>query len=248
MNLTGSSGTQKKTIGMVALPEEMIASLNINDRFVTKMSCSPADQRQLAIGWLYSQGLIDSFSEIECLEIRDGTAKMCVWLKEEYSGRFKTLGSAISLSSGGGSFNTRLLSSMPPLFRSYDPDLNLVQRLARTMLDRAHMYKVHGGVHCAMLADIRRESVVVSFEDIGRNNAIDKVMGWGLERQVDFSPLLLFVTGRVSSDMILKCYRAGIATVVSLNTATSLAFDIATKTEQTLICHVLKQRPILVNY
>ncbi len=246
--MSDKRSVSRETIGLVTLPEELIVALNVNDRFITKMSCSPFEQRELAVGWLYSQGLIEQYEDIDRYEIADGTAKIWIWLKEEFPERFKALSPASSSSCGGGSFNTRLFGTMRPLYRPYNLELNMLKTLARTMVERAHMYRVHGGVHCAMLVERSSGEILVSLEDIGRNNAIDKVVGWGLERGIDFARLLLFVTGRVSSDMILKSYRAGISTMVSLTTATSLAFDVAVKTDLTLICHVLKPRPILINF
>jgi FdhD protein len=182
------------------------------------------------------------------MEIEDGISKMRVWLDGEYSERFAALSPSQSSSCGGGTFNTRLFGTMRPLYRPYDLDLGQLKSLARAMVERAEMYKTHGGVHCALLAERKSGRILVSREDIGRNNAIDKVVGWGLGEGVDFAGILLLVTGRVSSDMILKCYRAGISTMVSLTTATSLAFDIALRTDLTLICHVLKPKPILINF
>jgi len=246
--MTHNSPPPRETIGLVTLPEELIVALNVNDRFITKMSCSPFEQKELVLGWLYAQGIIEKRSEIVRMEIEDGIAKMRVWLDGEYLDRFAAISPSQSSSCGGGSFNTRLFGTMPPLCRIYDLDLERLKRLARAMIDRAKNYKVHGGVHCALLAEHQSGRILVSREDIGRNNAIDKVVGWGLEEGVDFAGILLLVTGRVSSDMILKCYRAGISTMVSLTTATSLAFDIALRTDLTLICHVLKPKPILINF
>ncbi len=53
---------------------------------------------------------------------------------------------------------------------------------------RTEMFRKHGGIHCSMLADMKEKSILVSREDIGRSNSVDKVIGWGLVHGVDFSP------------------------------------------------------------
>jgi len=239
---------KRENIGLVPLPEELITLLKVNERVITRMSCSPFNQRELAVGWLYCQGIIEDYSDIEKMDISDGASEMRVWLKKDKVKKIESLKSATASSSGGGFFNLRILDSITPLIRDYNLDLNRLINLARTMMEMAELYKLHGGIHCSMLTDSLNDKIIVLFEDIGRNNAIDKVIGWGVTRKLDFSSLLLFVTGRISVDMIFKCLRAGIATIISLNTATTFAFEIANKVEMTLICHVLKPRPILINY
>ncbi len=238
----------REIIDLVPLPEELIASLYVNDQFMINMSCSPERQLELVVGWLYSQGLIEQFADIERFDIKDRIADMFVWVKGDYDVTLNKLKTEVGLSSGGGIFKKRFFRELKDVSREFDLDLELLKTFARGMLEKAEKYKLHGGMHSAMLADCGKKSIIISFEDIGRNNAIDKVLGWGLINNLDFSPLLLFVTGRISSDMAQKCCRAGISTIVSLNTATSMAFDIALKTGLTLICHVLKPKPILINF
>ena len=48
---------------------------------------------------------------------------------------------------------------------------------------RAEMFQKHGGIHCSMLADMKEQRILVSREDIGRSNSVDKVIGWGLGRR-----------------------------------------------------------------
>jgi FdhD protein len=99
-----------------------------------------------------------------------------------------------------------------------------------------------------MRAQAGSYETVVVMEDLGRSNSIDKALGWGLLNDLRFSNHLLFVTGRISSEMILKAYRAGIPALVSLTTMSSKAYEIAMTTGQTLVSHVLKSKPIFVNY
>ena len=99
-----------------------------------------------------------------------------------------------------------------------------------------------------MLADMEKEMILVSREDIGRGNTVDKVTGWGLFNGIDLRKTALFTTGRISSEMTIKAHRARIATIVSLTTFTSKAYEIAAKTGMTLAGHLLKPRPILINF
>ncbi len=238
----------RETIGMVPLPEEAMVSLVTNGQFLARMSCSPTELKELAVGWLFAQGVIESAAEIAEFWLEHGCGKIRVSLIEPFLDRFASLKFGQSSACGGGSFNSRLVTNLRPIERTYPLELARLKKIMQEMLPRETMYKVHGGVHCAMLAVCDTGEIVVAMEDIGRNNAIDKVIGWSLLHSVDLPNLVLFVTGRISSDMILKAYGARISTVVSMTTATTLAYEIVKKTGQTLICHVLKPKPILINF
>jgi FdhD protein len=112
---------------------------------------------------------------------------------------------------------------------------------------RTVMFQKHGGIHCSMLADMREQRVLVSREDIGRSNSVDKVIGWALLNNIDFGRAALLTTGRISAEMTLKVLHAGIPVLISQTTLTSKALEIVRRTGLTLIGHVLKPRPIMLN-
>jgi FdhD protein len=82
-------------------------------------------------------------------------------------------------------------------------------------------------------------------EDIGRHNAVDKVIGRGLLTNVSFGTAQLLTTGRISSDIVMKTARAGIPVVISLSIATSLAVDLALRAGILLIGRGAKPEPIV---
>ena len=94
-------------------------------------------------------------------------------------------------------------------------------------------YEKTGCVHQVTLFNIN-ETVIIK-EDIGRHNAVDKVIGAALQCGVKFGETIICSSGRLSSDMILKAASAGIPVVVSRTAPTSLAIDIAEEMGITLI-------------
>jgi FdhD protein len=99
-----------------------------------------------------------------------------------------------------------------------------------------------------MLADMEKLDILASMEDIGRSNSVDKAIGWALLNGIDFGRTALLTTGRISAEMALKVLQAGIPTLISQTTLTSKALEIVRRTGLTLIGHVLKPRPILLNF
>lgn len=99
-----------------------------------------------------------------------------------------------------------------------------------------------------MLADMNKLRILAQREDIGRSNSVDKLIGWGLGHEIDFSRTALLTTGRISAEMALKTLYAGIPTLISQTTLTSQALAIVRQSGLALIGHVLKPRPILLNF
>jgi FdhD protein len=119
-----------------------------------------------------------------------------------------------------------------------DPDCTLL----RAMLASASEYKRVGGIHAAAFAD--RSRILLQSEDIGRHNAVDKVIGKGLLADISFGTGQLMTTGRMSSDIVMKAARAGIPSVISLSIATTLAIDLADQCGILLVGRGLRSEPI----
>ena len=102
------------------------------------------------------------------------------------------------------------------------------------------LHRMTGGVHIVGL--FHKRAVICISEDIGRHNALDKVIGCGLIKNIDFEETFVVCTGRISSDMALKCSVASIAIIASRGAVTSLAIEIAEKTGLTVIGFVRGRR------
>jgi FdhD protein len=99
---------------------------------------------------------------------------------------------------------------------------SVLERSALEVYKGGQLYRETGGTHAAALFD-RKGRLHSLAEDIGRHNAVDKVVGEQLLGGGQLSELFLVVTGRISSDMVSKTARAGVPLVVSKSAATSLA-------------------------
>jgi FdhD protein len=92
---------------------------------------------------------------------------------------------------------------------------------------------VTGCFHGAALSD--GEKILVFAEDIGRHNAVDKVIGHAILAKIPFSKKIMFVSCRLSSEIVSKCSRWGIPILVSRAAATDLAIEIAETSGMTLV-------------
>ncbi len=98
---------------------------------------------------------------------------------------------------------------------------------------RSVLFRKTGGVHAAGLAN--KERILFYFEDIGRHNAVDKVVGKCLQNQVSCEDKMLLLTGRISSDIVAKASKSGIGIIVSRSAPTGLAVKNAQRLGITLV-------------
>ncbi|MDY6863292.1 MAG: formate dehydrogenase accessory sulfurtransferase FdhD, partial [Thermodesulfobacteriota bacterium] len=91
-----------------------------------------------------------------------------------------------------------------------------------------------GGVHAAAIFNMEGEMLII-YEDIGRHNAVDKLIGWGLMNGIPLEDKLLLTTGRTSYEIILKSANVGLPIVSSISSPTSLAVILSKECNCTLI-------------
>jgi FdhD protein len=108
--------------------------------------------------------------------------------------------------------------------------------LMHELLRASDLYREAGGVHSAALATPER--IVIFRDDIGRHNAVDKIHGECFLNDVPVDDKLLLTTGRVSSEILVKAAKLGVAILVSRSSPTDLALELAGRTGITVIGQV----------
>jgi len=105
---------------------------------------------------------------------------------------------------------------------------------------RSVLYRLTGGVHGAALCD--SEGIRVFNEDIGRHNAVDKVIGECLLREISMRDKIMVTSGRITSEMLAKVAISGIPIIISKSAPTDLAVDLAIRQGVTLVGFVRGKR------
>jgi FdhD protein len=237
---------KRREIGLVALPEEVLLTIEVDGRPLSRLSCSPFGHKELVLGWLFSQGLVQTPGDVAALRIQGDLA--LVRLRPAAAPRLEQYHPVQVVACSGGDVQPDRFSDPPRVSRGYPLTLAQAVRLMEQLPKRTEMFRKHGGIHCSMLADMKEQSILVSREDIGRSNSVDKVIGWGLAHGADFSRSALFITGRVSAEMALKVLHAAIPALISQTTLTTKALEIVRRSGLTLVGHVLKPCPIFLNF
>ena len=222
---------------------EVPLTVYLNGEELVTMLCTPQKLEYLAVGFLNSEGVIESAEEIEGIALDE--EKGLVWVSTrgggELSGEaaFKRL-----ITSGCGRGASLFNPSDAASYEKVESDLKVSQQevlnLVKRMQEHSLLYRATGGVHSAALCS--RDQIQVFSEDIGRHNAIDKVFGECLLRGIPTRDRILLTSGRISSEILLKATRRSVPIIVSKSAPTGLAVRLASRLGVTPIGFVRGKR------
>lgn len=203
--------------------EEMPLAISVNGRAFTTAMLSPRQLREFVVGHLFTEGVIRSTSEIESLEVEGRQAGAIV--ANPLAAR---LPRRMVLSGCGGGSSYLDEDRLPHVKSDLAVSAGQIFR-AVFALSSSPLHRETGGIHSAGLFSTSGEPAALA-EDIGRHNAMDKVIGHSLLLGPDVSAHFAVCTGRISSEMVMKASRAGIPILASRGASTGLALDLAEKT------------------
>lgn len=232
-----------------AVAGEEPLEIRVQGESVSVTMRTPGHDRELAAGFLLGEGLIRSADQIlhigPCQNAPPGSEGNLINIR---------LMPGVEIDLGGARRNTFMTSScglcgkssiekvhmqFPPLEAGADreaplsPDLilSLPERLAEVQ----PCFKLTGGLHAAALFDFEGR-VLAAFEDVGRHNAVDKLLGWALlERLLPLEAHIMMVSGRASFEIAQKALAARIPILAAVSAPSSLAVQFAGANRQTLV-------------
>jgi FdhD protein len=215
------------------LTEEITLKLYSGYRRLASLLCSPADLQDLVRGFLFSLGVIERAEQVRSVTVNRATWSAFLELDPALGTDLPVLAGLVG--SGCGSLPPPELRAGPPPLPE-DGFRVPCARVGELMHELAGLSELHrrtGGVHSAALAD--EGGLRLFREDIGRHNAVDKVIGARLAEGGDFRRCLLLSSGRVSSEVLAKAARCGAPVLVSRTAPTDRSVSEARRLNLTLV-------------
>jgi FdhD protein len=207
--------------GNISEEKDMVAAeknidLIVNKKAKLTVSMSPGDLKAFAYGFLLTSGLISSTGDIQALNILNNTIDVDLTTPLSNFKMFLPSGC------GGGSLpETEAEIPKNPFQQLIHPPFDRLPDLFKEFNRYSIVFEETGGIHSAAISD--GDSIKFFSEDIGRHNAVDKVIGKAWLQEIDFNSHFLLTSGRISGEIVKKAFSAGLRSIVSRSAPTCAA-------------------------
>lgn len=234
------SGLSESTDVLVA--EEPL-ELRVHGAPVAVVMRTPGHDLELGVGFAVTERLVKSATALErvshCSTGEHGDNVLLLTLAPDAPWDLNAVQRRLYATSSCGVCGKRsieqALAEAPPVERSWSIAATALARLPAQLGEAQPVFQLTGGLHGAALFD-RRGGLLVVREDVGRHNAVDKCVGWALRSgAVDLAGAGLFVSGRVSYEIVQKALAARIPLVVGVGAVSSLAAALAERARVSLV-------------
>jgi len=222
------------TVGEVVT--EFPLTIILNNHELVTLLCSPTDLKYLAIGFLFSEGLVKGKDDVKKIIVDNRRGIVRVETEEDKGLTNELLFKRFITSGCGRGATFYSLADAQGLARIESQivvSTEEVLALVKEFLHRSEVYRATGGVHSAALCDTK--SILVFSEDIGRHNAIDKVFGECMLQDIPTAGRLVITSGRVSSEIVLKVAKRNVPLLISKAAPTNMGVRLAQDLGITLI-------------
>jgi FdhD protein len=238
------NGTTRRKEDYLAAEEPL--EIRIGEHPLSVTMRTPGDDRELAAGFLFTEGIVERRAQILSLEENAGenaanraNAVRATLAPESITDFGKMRRHFFAASScgicGKASIDAVRSRALAPPSEGFRIDPEALVRMPDALRESQAVFGRTGGLHAAALLDATGQLLVLR-EDIGRHNAVDKVIGWALlEERVPLANAMLLVSGRGGFEIVQKAIVAGLPVVACVSAPSSLAVQLARELGQTLV-------------
>lgn len=228
-----------------ALAVEEPLEIRVGGRSVAVTMRTPGHDRELAAGFLLTEGVIrgaaDVLDLLVCRDLPDGQAgnvvdaQLAPGVAVDFTRLTRHVFSASSCGLCGKATLDAVARAFPPVAPGARFDPAWLAALPEQLRTAQPGFAATGGLHASALF-ARDGDLLCVREDVGRHNALDKVLGWALlADRLPLADCALLVSGRVSFELVQKALAAGLPLIAGLGAPSTLAVDCATRGGQTLV-------------
>jgi len=211
-------------------------TLNVNDKQLVTLLCTPAELDAMAIGFLLSEGILQDRKSLLQIQVDEKTYTVSVLLAnlpDDIDAAFHKKTVTSGCGHGITFTDAADLKNLPPNKNPVRIALDEIPNLLKEFRSISELFMKTGGVHSAALAD--RKQILLFAEDIGRHNAVDKLIGKAFLAGIPLEDKILLSSGRISGEIMTKVIRNRIAVMVSRTAPTCMSITYAEDHGVTLI-------------
>ncbi len=221
--------------GVVRITVEVPLTIEVNGRELATLLCSPVDLDDMVRGFLYTTGLINDITGIKRMLIDEERWKAQLDIAEEGLPEELVFKRIYTSGCGKGVLFHSPFDLIQRSRMDFGPQISSqrVNELMKEFLNHSSEYRNTRGVHSAAL--VGEAGIEIFRDDVGRHNAIDKVIGQALQRGVSCEDKIMLTSGRISSEIISKLMRSRITVVASSGAPTNQAVKMAREINLTVL-------------
>ncbi|MDO5667274.1 MAG: formate dehydrogenase accessory sulfurtransferase FdhD [Alcaligenaceae bacterium] len=234
------------------LIQETPVSLVYNGVSHIVLMATPSDLEALALGFSLSEGIIQRASQLYDVEVFESEQGMIVNM-EIATQAFMALKHRrrnLQGRTGCGLCGIENLEAVKPAIAeiTYHIDLSAsaIEKALNQFTQMQPLRESTGSVHAAAWATQEGE-ITLSFEDVGRHNALDKLIGYAMKHKIDWQQGFVVVSSRASYEMVLKSALSGVSCLVAVSAPTQFAVDLAKEAGLTLVGFARPHRQVIYN-
>lgn len=216
----------EKKEDLIAVEQKLVISFQGKE--ILSLYCTPMMIKELVTGLLLTEGILTDKISPDLMNINYGD-NITVNLLFDANNAHKKLITSRCLCG----FTVLEKRNFEKINDDFSITIKSLKNIFEDFLQRSELFKMTGCFHSAAISDAK--SILSFAEDIGRHNAVDKVVGDALLKDISFSGKVMLVSCRISSEIISACSRWSIPILASRSAPTDLAIEIAEKAGTTLI-------------
>ena len=229
----------------IRIPCERPLTLYVDTRELVTLMTLGSHPELLVLGYLLNQRLVDEVAQVDSISVDWDVAAAAVRTRHGLPDlETRTAHRVVTTGCGQGTVYGDLMQRIDALQL---PDATVarigqhtLQRLLQTVREQTSVHRQAGSVHgCALF---QGDSLQMFVEDVGRHNAIDTISGWMAMCGIVGADKLLYTTGRLTSEMVMKAAQIGVPIIVSRNGVTAMGHDMARKLGMTLFGRAANRR------
>lgn len=231
----------------VAVAMERSITLYVNSREIVTLMSIGDHPLYLGLGYLFNQGMITALSDVESIQYDEDLQVIAVWVRDGLPFAEKLAKVTITSGCGQGTVFGDMMDSFDEVDLPAEARLSTVDLTAmlKAINTTPSLYLETGAIHGCVLCEGPRP--LVYMEDVGRHNAVDKIAGHMLQHGVVGGDKVMFTTGRLTSEMVIKCALMGIPILVSRSGFTAMGVELARRVGLTVIGRAKGKRHIVLS-
>ena len=220
---------------------EAPANIYLNEKHVVTLLSSPYMLGELAVGYLFSEGILTEKEMISEVLVAGTDVRVRLKQNANVDLEQRRLGRFVTTACGSLIDYLELMARIrKEISRDYSVSAEDIERMAAELNSSSRVFKATGGIHSAAIFE--KGKMAAFSEDVGRHNAVDKVVGASVLKDVDFDRSVLVTSGRQTADIVAKAAQMGIPISASISGPIHSGIRLAEKAGLTLVCFARGRR------